>query len=315
MSKTPLNIVCLAGGVGGAKLVDGLARLLPADQLTVIGNTGDDFEHWGLKICPDLDTVLYTLANVASVERGWGLEGETWRTLEQVRKLNAPDWFRLGDLDLATHLARTHYLRQDRLSLTEATRKLCLAQGVTVRLLPMSDQPAATQIETADGVLAFQEWFVLQRWQPIVERILLPDTARATKAVISALQKADAVVIAPSNPFVSVDPILNTYPIRPMIEDLVPVVIAVTPIIGGDAVKGPLAKMLRDWGEVVSAETIAKHYGDLLTGFIYDTADAAFAMDEIAIIGENTWMRTAQDRTHVAQVVINLVEKQYRELA
>lgn len=310
-----MNIVCLAGGVGGAKLADGLARLLPAEQLTIIGNTGDDFEHWGLKISPDLDTVLYTLAQVASVERGWGLEGESWRTLAQVGKLNAPDWFRLGDLDLATHLARTHYMRQDGCTLTEATRKLCLAHGVTTTLLPMSNQPCPTLIETMDGIMSFQEWFVLERWQPAVERVILPDGARATNAVISALQKADAVVIAPSNPFVSVDPILNTYPIRPIIEDLVPIVIAVTPIIGGDAVKGPLAKMLRDWGEVVSAETIANHYGDLLTGFVYDNRDDPFTKDGVTVIGENSWMKTAQDRTRVAQAVINLVETQYRELA
>ncbi len=310
-----MNIVCLAGGVGGAKLADGLARLLPVDQLTIIGNTGDDFEHWGLKICPDLDTVLYTLAGVASVERGWGLEGESWRTLTQVGALAGPDWFRIGDLDLATHLARTHYLRQDGLSLTAATRKLCAAQGVTARLLPMSDEANPTLIETTDGVLGFQDWFVLQQWQPNVQRVILPDTARATNAVISALQKADAVVIAPSNPFVSVDPILNAYPIRPIIEDLVPVVIAVTPIIGGDAVKGPLAKMLRDWGKTVSAETIAQHYGDLLTGFIYDQGDDPFTMDDVTIVGENTWMRTAQDRTRVAQAVINLIETQHRELA
>ena len=238
------RVVCLAGGVGGAKLADGLARILPPENLTVIVNTGDDFRHFGLTICPDLDTVMYTLGEVANPETGWGRAGESRRAIDEVGRLGGPDWFSLGDLDLATHLTRTHWLDSGE-TLTAVTRRLCSGFGIRHAVLPMTDQPAPTLIETETGeVLPFQRWFVRERWQPAVRRVVLPEDVRATQAVVRALESADVVVIAPSNPFVSIDPILNVYPIRALIEDVPQAVVAVSPIVAGRAVKGPAAKMM-----------------------------------------------------------------------
>jgi LPPG:FO 2-phospho-L-lactate transferase len=239
-----LNIVCLAGGVGGAKLADGLAQFVPPEQLTIIVNTGDDFVHCGLTICPDLDTVLYTLANVANTETGWGRARESWRILGEVAQLGGPDWFRLGDLDLALHLTRSHLLHEGQ-SLTAVTRHLCHQLNIRAEVLPMCDRPAPTLIETADGLLPFQTWFVKEKWQPAVQKIHLPDDVRATSHVMHRLETADLVLIAPSNPFVSIDPILNVYPIREMVADLPQAVIAVSPIVAGKALKGPAAKLIR----------------------------------------------------------------------
>jgi LPPG:FO 2-phospho-L-lactate transferase len=264
----------LAGGVGGAKLADGLAQVLPRNQLTIVVNTGDDFSHLGLTICPDLDTVMYTLAGAANPETGWGRAGESWRAIEEIGRLGGPQWFRLGDLDLATHLVRGHLLAQNH-SLTAATRHLCRHFGIDVELLPMSDRPAPTMIESDEGLLSFQDWFVARRWQPAVRRVRLPEDARASSQVASALQRADLVIFAPSNPFVSIDPILNLYPIRAMIADLPGLVLAVSPIIAGRAVKGPAAKMMAEIGLEVSAAAVAGYYGDLLDAFVFDQNDPA----------------------------------------
>lgn len=300
-----MKVVCLAGGVGGAKLAAGLAQLVPPTDLTIIGNTGDDFHHLGLLVCPDLDTVMYTLADVANVETGWGLAGESWRTIEQVGRLGGPDWFRLGDLDLATHLTRTH-LRAEGQSLTAVTRHLCRYFQVQPELLPMSDQPAPTMIVTQDGrILPFQTWFVQERWQPAVAAVRLPDDVRATPQVVHRLEQADLVIIAPSNPFVSVDPILNVYPIRAMIEDIPQAVVAVSPIIGGQAVKGPAAKMMAEMGLDASATAVAGYYGDLLDGFIYDNQDAGKVDGlDLPTLCLDTMMKTAADRQRVAGDVL-----------
>lgn len=267
-----VNVVVLAGGVGGAKLVDGFAQVIPAGKLSVIVNTGDDFRHMGLAICPDLDTVLYTLAGEANTETGWGRRDESWRTIEEVQRLGGPAWFRLGDLDLATHLARTALLEEG-YSLTEVTQRLSRHFGLVHAVLPMSDDPAPTTIVSDEGALSFQDWFVREAWQPVVREIRFPDDVRATRAVLWALEKADIVVLAPSNPYVSIDPILNVYPIRAMIADLPELVIAVSPIVGGEAIKGPAAKMMREMGLAVSPQSVAEHYGDLVDLFIYDTVD------------------------------------------
>ena len=235
------HIVLLAGGVGGAKLADGLAQQLPPEHLTIIVNTGDDFQHLGLTICPDLDTVMYTLAGVSNQETGWGRAGESWRTITELSNLDAPVWFRLGDLDLATHLTRSHLLQQGA-TLTAVTQHLCRQFNISMTLLPMSDQPAPTTIESDNGRYAFQTWFVKEQWQPPVKKVYLPSDIRATHAVVKALEKADVIIIAPSNPFVSIDPILNVYPIRSMIMDLPQVVIAVTPIISGRPSRGQQPK-------------------------------------------------------------------------
>lgn len=305
MSVSELRVVCLAGGVGGAKLADGLARVLLPENLTVIVNTGDDFRHLGLTVCPDLDTVMYTLSRVANPETGWGRAGETWRGIDEVSRLGGPDWFRLGDLDLATHLSRSHWLEEGQ-TLTAVTQRLCAGFGIGATILPMTDQPAPTLIETGDGdVLPFQIWFVRERWQPPVRRVILPDDARATNAAVRALETADVVVFAPSNPFVSIDPILNVYPLRATIEDAARAVVAVSPLIGGRAVKGPAAKMMAEMNLPPTAAAVAGYYGYLIDGFVYDEQDRGMTAEEgLALLCTDTLMQTAADRERLAREVL-----------
>jgi LPPG:FO 2-phospho-L-lactate transferase len=303
-----MNVVVLAGGVGGAKLADGIARILPAADVTIVVNTGDDFEHAGLTICPDLDTVMYRLAGVANDETGWGRAGETWRTMNEVAALDGPDWFRLGDLDLATHLTRTYLLKQGE-SLTAVTQHLCTQLGIKVSVLPMSNQPAPTQIQSDDAIYPFQTWFVQEKWQPPVKKVLLPEDVRATRSVIRAFETADLVLIAPSNPFVSIDPILNVYPIRALMMDLPQAVIAVSPIVGGQAVKGPAAKMMQELGLPLASRTVADYYDELIDGFVYDVQDAG-QCDDLAIETRclDTMMHHEADRIRLAEAVIQFAE-------
>ncbi len=312
MDSSIPNTVCLAGGVGGAKLADGLARVLPPEKLTVIVNTGDDFRHLGLTICPDLDTVMYTLAGVNNDETGWGRAEESWRAIAEAGRLGAPGWFNLGDLDLGTHLTRAHWLDAGE-TLTAATRRLCEGFGIAPAVLPMSDQPAPTLIETDAGeVLPFQVWFVRERWQPAVRRVILPEDVRATAAVVRALEAADLVIIAPSNPFVSIDPILNVYPIRALLEDAPQAVVAVSPIVAGRALKGPAAKMMAEMGLEASAASVAAYYGHLIDGFVYDAQDAGLAAEDgLALLCTDTLMTGAAERERVAREVLAMA----RELA
>lgn len=298
------NIVCLAGGVGGAKLAAGLAALVPPSQLTIIVNTGDDFQHLGLTICPDLDTVMYTLAQVANPETGWGRAGESWRAMESVAALGGPDWFRLGDLDLGVHLTRQHLLHEGA-SLTAVTKHLCQQFDIHPNLLPMSNEPAPTLIESDEQTYPFQTWFVHKRWHPPVRRIVLPGDVKISHEVGVALEKADIVIFAPSNPFVSIDPILNVYPMRNMIMDLPRVVAAVTPIIGHDAVKGPAAKMMGELGLPVSATAVADYYGDLIDIFVYDERDEEpLGRDDITAVCMDTLMNDSDGRKRVANAVL-----------
>lgn len=302
-----LKIVLLVGGVGGAKLADGFAQLVEPENLTIIVNTGDDFSHMGLYICPDVDTVLYTLAGVANPETGWGRDGESWRTMGEVGRLGGPDWFRLGDLDLATHLTRSHLLANGR-TLTEAIQHLCGRFGVSISVVPMSDSPAPTMIETEEGILSFQEWFVERQWQPAVKKVHLPEDVRATSQVAAALEKADFVAIAPSNPFVSIKPILNVYPIQEMVSDLPEMVIGVSPIIGGRAVKGPAAKMMAEMGLEVSPPTVAEYYGDLLDAFIYDERDPTYEKGPFPVYKQmDTLMKNRSDRLSLAANILDYV--------
>lgn len=304
VDSSNLKIVCLAGGVGGAKLADGLAQILQPQQLTIVVNTGDDFQHFGLTICPDLDTVMYTLAGVANPQTGWGRVGESWITIEEVARLGGPAWFNLGDLDLATHLVRTHMLAAGE-TLTAVTRYLCNQFGIAIPILPMSNAAAPTIIETDDGSLPFQEWFVKERWQPVARAVSLPEDARASAQVARALEEADIVLIAPSNPFVSIDPVLNAYPVREMIMDLPRAVVAVSPIVSGQALKGPAAKMMAEMGLPVTAATVAAYYDELIDGFVYDSQDAdqGVAMD-FATLATDTIMRDKADRKRLAQEVL-----------
>ncbi len=300
-----MKVVVLAGGVGGAKLADGIARILPPEDVTIVVNTGDDFVHLGLTICPDLDTVMYRLAGVANDETGWGRAGESWHTITELAALGGPDWFKLGDLDLATHLVRTQLLREGE-TLTAVTQHLCHKLGIQVNVLPMSNQPAPTQIQSGDTLFPFQTWFVQEKWQPPVTRVVLPDDVRATRSVIRAFETADLVLLAPSNPFVSIDPILNVYPIRALLMDLPQAIIAVSPIVGGQAVKGPAAKMMQELGLPHTSRAVADYYDELIDGFVYDVQDAGSCEGlEIATRCLDTMMYTAEDRTRLAQEIID----------
>jgi len=313
MTHHTLKIVALAGGVGGAKLADGLARILPPDNLTIIVNTGDDFEHWGLKICPDLDTVCYTLAGLANPETGWGRAEETWQVFENMRQNGGADWFRIGDKDVATHLERTRRLKEGQ-PLSQVTRDFCRAWGIQPTVLPMTDQSVATIVDTVEqGELAFQEYFVHKRCEPTVKGFRFDGIEQAEPApgVLQAIRDADAVVFCPSNPWVSVDPILNITRIRTALAGKP--VAAVSPIIGGKTVKGPAAKMFSELGIEPSALAVARHYGESISGFVLDAVDAHLA-DKIQELGirplvVNTLMKTTSDRQLLAQDVLHLIER------
>ncbi|MCD4751816.1 MAG: 2-phospho-L-lactate transferase [Anaerolineaceae bacterium] len=267
------KITAIAGGVGGARLARGMSAHLDSDQLTIIVNTGDDFEHLGLNISPDLDTVMYNLADLAQPEPGWGICGDSFDCMGAVEKLGGETWFRLGDRDLATHILRTQWTRQG-LSLTEITRRLTENLGIKHTILPMSNDPCLTMIETKEGVLEFQQYFVQHHWQPVIQRLFWQggDSAQTTPEVLQALDTCDMVVICPSNPFVSVDPILNLPGVRECI--LQKPTLAMSPIIGGRAVKGPAAKMFNEIeGVDASVEAVVDHYGELLDGIVIDEID------------------------------------------
>jgi len=307
-----MKIVALAGGVGGAKLAHGLAQILPPEELTVIVNTGDDFEHLGLSISPDLDTVCYTLAGLANPETGWGRIDETWQTITNVKKLGGPDWFNLGDQDIATHLERTRRLK-DGQSLSQITRDFCAAWGVKQTVLPMSDQPVRTMVDTEEGELAFQEYFVHRRCEPRVKGFRFDgiSSAQPTAGAREAIQSADAVILCPSNPWVRIDPILRVLsPLQmyPFGEGTGVGCVAVSPIIGGETVKGPAAKMYRELGIEPSALAVAEHYRGLLTGFVMDRVDSALAEQiQVKTWATNTLMKTFADRARLAEDVLHFV--------
>jgi len=270
------KVVALTGGVGGAKLVLGLSQILDDSQLTAIVNTGDDFEHLGLPICPDLDTLMYTLAGEVNPETGWGCRDETWTFMQALERLHEPTWFRIGDRDLATHVVRAQLLA-GQATLTEVTQTLCKRLSIRTRILPMSDQPVRTQVVTDCGRLEFQHYFVRDRAEPKVSALEYAgaDTAEPTPAVLAALDDPQlaAIIIAPSNPYLSVDPMLAMPGLRAALDNAPAPVIAVAPIVGGVAIKGPTAKIMGELGIEPSAQAVARHYGDLLDGYIVDECD------------------------------------------
>jgi LPPG:FO 2-phospho-L-lactate transferase len=301
-------MVALAGGVGGAKMADGLARVLVPGELTVVVNTGDDFDLHGLRICPDLDTVMYTLGGLANPMTGWGLAGDTFQALEMLGKYGGETWFRLGDRDLATHIIRTHWLRQGK-TLSEVTAHLAAALGIASPILPMTDDVVATKVQTDEGELAFQEYFVRRGWQVRVQGLRLAgvEAARPAPGVLAALAAAEAIILCPSNPFLSIDPILALKEVRETLQRAHPVV-AVTPIVGGQALKGPAAKMMAELGLEVSPVTVAAHYRDFLDGFVLDAVDAGQAARIEAlgprVLVADTVMRTPDDRARLAREVL-----------
>ncbi len=269
------RVIALSGGVGGAKLVLGLSHVLPGDRLTVVTNTGDDFDHLGLRICPDTDTVLYTLAGLADPEKGWGRTSETWTFMKALSELGGEDWFSLGDGDLALHVLRTHKLAEGK-SLSEVTAEAADILKIAATVLPMSDQPVATHVDTPDGQLAFQHYFVRERCAPIVTGFDFKGIGAAAPnpLLVQQLEEGpEAIIIAPSNPYISVDPILLLPGLRARLRACGAPIIAISPIVGGAAIKGPAAKMMSELGIEVSALGIAKHYQGLIDGLILDEQD------------------------------------------
>ena len=295
------RVVALAGGVGGAKLADGLAHCLPPGALTVIVNTGDDFTRYGLNISPDLDTVMYTLAGLADPVNGWGLAGDSRQMVGMLQRYGDDAWFGLGDKDVATDLLRTQALARGQ-PLSAVTAMLASALGITTRLLPMSDDWVATIVETADhGILAFQEYFVRYRWQPVVTRLRYEgaDSAQPAPGILDALAEATAIVICPSNPVLSVEPILQVKATRAALERRKVPCVAVSPIIAGEAVKGPAAKLMAELGMDPSVKGVAAYYDRLIDGLVVDTADRDAQIPQRKL-ATNTLMRTVDDRSRLA---------------
>lgn len=306
-----MRVVLLAGGVGGAKMADGLAATVGED-LTVIVNTGDDLELHGLAIWPDHDTVAYTLAGLDDEVRGWGIRGESWTVMDRLEALGEVAWFRLGDKDIATHLWRTDRLRAGHRP-TEVAVDLATVMGIKPRILPMADEPVRTEVRTDDGWLEFQEYFVHRHQEPTVHEVRFRgvEEARATPEVLAAIAAAEVIVIAPSNPVVSIDPILAVAGTRPALDEArergVPIV-AVSGIIGGKALKGPADRMLASLGEVSSAVGVATRYKSLVTGFVIDDIDApllpALEALEIDTLVTDTIMTDDAARARLAKEVL-----------
>ncbi len=315
MKNNGYRIVALAGGVGGAKLAFGLYRLL-GERLAVVVNTGDDFEHWGVTVCPDLDTVMYNLAELSNPEFGWGLAGETHRALAMMQRYGGESWFGLGDGDLATHLLRTERLRAG-LNLTQVMFELKTALGIAADLLPMSDQPVRTMVQTDEGVLPFQRYFVQRRCEPRLLGLEFAgiEAARPSPQVLAALDRASAVVLCPSNPYLSLDPILLVPGMAARLRAFAGPVVAVSPIVGGHAIKGPAAKIMAELGVEASALAVAQHIAGRirLDGFVLDAVDAQLA-DTVAALGitplvTDTIMRDAASKERLAREVLAVASR------
>jgi len=299
-----IEIVALTGGVGGAKLALGLDRLFPAGRLACVANTGDDFDHLGLRICPDVDTLMYTLAGCSDPERGWGRANETWTFMRVLESLGGPDWFRLGDGDLAVHVERTHRLRAGE-SLTAVTARLARALGIGTLILPMTDQSVATQVLTSAGKLDFQDYFVARRAEPRITGIQFSghESAQLTQAVCSALASPglQAIVLCPSNPWLSMDPILSVPGMGAALRSAGVPVVAVCPLIAGQSIKGPTAKIMSELGIEANPPPIALHYPRVIDGPVIDPADASWA--ELCAMPTRvtpTLMRSLEDRKQLA---------------
>lgn len=307
------RILALAGGVGGAKLALGLSKILPSDVLTVAVNTADDFEHLGFSISPDLDTVMYTLAGIANPETGWGRQGESWTVMEALGAVGGETWFRLGDKDLATHIERTRRLRAGE-SLSSVTLDLAARLGVKPALVPMSDDPVRTMVTTDQGELAFQDWFVRLQCRPAVHSVRFAGAALARPhPALLDLASLRGIVVCPSNPFVSVAPILAMPGVQAALGQARVPRVAVTPIVGGQAIKGPAAKMLAELDHDVSALGVARFYSEWIDGFVLDAQDAALAAD-ITALGvrvkvSDTMMRNDADKRRLAAEVLDFVDE------
>jgi LPPG:FO 2-phospho-L-lactate transferase len=304
-----MKITALAGGIGASKFLLGLSRVMPPEEITVIANTGDDIEMFGLRVCPDIDTVIYTLAGAINEETGWGIKQDTFESLKWITRYTDAAWFNLGDRDLATHIYRTHALAGGR-TLTEVTAHISRALGVRSRIIPMTDSYTPTRVVTDEGEMHFQEYFVRRRCEPRVREIRFQNVerARASAGVESAILDADAVIICPSNPFISVGPILAVPGIREWLRQTRADVIAITPIIEGRALKGPAADMLGDLGHEVSALGVARVYRDIADVFVLDETDSGLRASiealGLRVMITNTVMGTLEDKERLAKEVL-----------
>jgi len=302
--------VALAGGVGGAKLARGLAKLLPPTKLLIIGNTGDDLELYGLHISPDLDILTYTLAGIVDEAKGWGIAGDTFHCLQALEKLGAETWFKLGDMDLATHIQRTSMLRNG-LTLSQATAKLCKALNVKVKIVPMSDDPVRTKIISNMRTLDFQEYFVKNKTRDKVTDVVYTDAEKAepSPGIIEAIRTAERIVLCPSNPILSIGPILAINPIREELRKTKAPVVGVSPIVAGKTIRGPADKIMRSLGHKATALSVAELYKDFLSHFIIDETDKKEKL-QIEKLGAkvtvtNTIMKNAADSIRLAETVLD----------
>ena len=305
-------VVALSGGIGGAKLALGLSRIVKPDNLIVVANVGDDFEHFGLHVSPDTDTLMYTLASLDNTKLGWGRRDETWAFMEALSALGGEDWFRLGDRDLAVHVVRTGRLKAGE-TLSAITADFCGRLGVGPRVLPVTDDRLRTRLRTDEGWLDFQDYFVRLQCRPQVRELAFEGAAdaRPHPDLLAALrdERLRAVVICPSNPFISVEPILAVPGMRAALSACAAPVIAVSPIIGGHAVKGPTAKMMTELGMIPSAAAVAKRYGELIDGYVMDTADAQEAADvKPKVTLAPTLMTSLAEREQLARVALEAAD-------
>ena len=305
------KVLALAGGVGGAKLALGLRDILDEESLAIVVNTGDDEEFFGLHVSPDLDTVMYTLGGIANPDTGWGISGETFRSLNRLRQYGVDTWFNLGDLDMATHIRRTQLLGQGN-TLSEVTNSLCSSLGIAHSIFPMTDDTLKTIVITEISEMSFQEYFVKNRCDPRVVSLRFdsPSECSPSPGFVTALNESDLLVFCPSNPFLSVDPILAVPGVRKKIENFRGARIAVSPIVGGEAIKGPAGKILRELGHEVSCVGVAKRYIDLCDVFIIDNVDADLASTieklGMRVVVTNTIMNNDQEKRTLAQEILSL---------
>lgn len=306
-------ITVLAGGVGAARFLQGLIQLIDPRELTVISNIGDDIEIWGLRISPDIDIVIYTLAGMVDETKGWGINEDTFFCLEAIQRYRMENWFQLGDRDLATHIFRTHRLR-DGWTLSEITRALCEAFGVVSRVLPMSDETVQTKIVTDSGLLHFQEYLVKRKAVDAVRNVLYEgnEAASPTPEVLESIRNAKRIIIAPSNPIASIGPILSIKGVRAGLRETKAPIIAVSPIVAGKPLKGPADKMMAGLGLDVSARQVAQLYRDFLDCFVIDNVDSDLKKEiesgGVRVVATNTIMKTLEDKKKLAEAVLLALE-------
>ncbi len=306
-----MKVVVLVGGVGGAKLALGLARVLAPEDLTVIVNTADDTWMYGLRICPDLDTIMYTLSDLVNKDNGWGVAGDTFKTIESMRRYGEDAWFGLGDQDMATHILRTRWLHAG-ISLTDVTDTLTKKLGIHQQILPMTDAPVATIVDTNEhGEIDFQTYFVKHRWQPTVKSLRLDgiEQAAVTPEIEQAIQQADVLIVGPSNPWLSINPILSVPGMRELIAIRDIPRVAISPIVGGEAVKGPAAKLMVELGHVASAQAVAQYYDTLINGFVFDATDEIMDVPQRHVTKFETLMKNDEVKVALARNVLEWIQE------